>query len=382
LLAQFEYPLPELAVEIEEITVETNNVFEGSFRVRNTGGGRLSGQITSYGACAVFTPAVFEGSARINYRITAADYRAGDVVRTGAVIMSNGGEKYIPVTLTVTAASIQTKEGMAITNMRAFLDYARLYPNQAANLLAAPQFKELLKRNHFEFIDAYEYIVSDTNRQRAAECLLRLSGLKKSAKINVLQKYTEVKLRPFQRETYFGRIPIKMEGWGYIDDNVAVKNFSNWLKPLSTISQAIEESGMFNFSIDPALLKGRFASDTFVFAGSPGAEAVVAVIRQPYIRARANKESYGPGENGIIYITNNTGMDLMLEIQPSQPFVQFEAKGHFIGGYAEIPFQTRLSGFQAMTLKRQPAVVFIDIRAKVRDEPVFRRLSVRIGDFI
>ena len=291
MLAQFEYPLPELAVDIEEINAETNGVYEGSFYIRNTGGGRLSGQITSYNPCASFDPAVFEGARRISYRVSAAVYRAGDVIHTGAVITSNGGERYIPVTLTVTAASIQTREGIAITNMRAFLDYARTYPNQAAKLLAAPEFKELLKRNHFEFINAYEYILSDTNRPRAMECLLRLSGLKKSAKINVLQKYTEVKLQPFQRETYFGRIPIKMEGWGYIGDNVVVKNNSAWLKPLSTVSQAAEESGMFNFSVDPALIKGRYASDAFVFSDNPVAEAVVTAIRQPFFSARANKES-------------------------------------------------------------------------------------------
>ena len=379
MLAQFEYPLPELTVDIDEINAETNGVYEGSFFIRNTGGSRLAGQITSYNACAAFTPAVFEGAGRINYSVTAADYRVGDVIHTGAVITSNGGEKYIPVNLTVTAASIQTKEGVTIANMRSFLEYARLYPNQAANLLASPRFRELLARNRFEFIDAYEYILSDTNRMRAMECLLRLSGLKKSAKINVLQKYVEVRLKPFQREMYFGRIPIKMEGWGYIEDNVIVKNSSKWLKPLSTVSQAAEESGMFNFSVDPALLRGRFASDTLIFADC--AEAVVTAVRQPYFHARANKESYGPGENGVIYVSNNTGMDLMMEIQPSQPFVQFEAKGHYIGGAADIPFQIRLTGFQSMALKKQPATALIDIRARVRDELVFRQLKIRIGDF-
>ena len=230
-------------------------------------------------------------------------------------------------------------------------------------------------------MDAYEHILSDTDRPRALECLLRLSGLKKSAKINVLQKYTEVKLQPFQRETYFGRIPIKMEGWGYVEDNVRIRNNSSWLKPLSTVSQAAGESGMFNFSIEPQLIKGRFASDSFIFADYPGAEAVVAVIRQPYFRAKANKEFYSPGEGGAVYVTNNTGMDLMLDIQTSQTFVQFEAKGHYIGGYAEIPFQTRLSGFQSLTIRKQPSEVFIDIRARVRDELVFQRLKVRIGDF-
>jgi len=381
MLAQFEYPLPVLSADIDEISVETNGEHEGSFFIRNTGGGRLTGQITSYGGCAAFTPASFEGPRRINYRVSAADYRAGDVIRTGAVITSNGGEKYIPITLTVTAASIQTKDGATITNMRTFLDYARLYPDLAADMLATPQFRALLDRNHFEYMSAYEHIMSDTNRPRALECLLRLSGLKKGAKINVLQNQIEVKLQPFQRETYFGRIPIKMEGWGYVGDTVAVKNGSRWLKPLSTISQALEDSGMMNFSVEPALLKGRFASDTFVFADDPGAEAVVAVIRQPYLSARTNKESYNPGDTGVIYATNNTGADLMLEIQPSQPFVQFGAKGHYIAGYAEIPFQVRLSGFQSM-VKRQPAVVIIEIRAKVRNEFILKRLSVRIGDLL
>ena len=382
MLAQFEYPLPELSVDIEEITAETSGVYEGSFFIRNTGGGRLTGRITPDGACAAFAPAAFKGPGRVNYRISAMEYRAGDLIHTGAVITSNGGEKYIPITLTVTVASIQTKEGMTITNMRSYLEYARLYPPQAAALLTAPNFEALLRRNHFEFIDVYGHLLSDPDRPRAAECLLRLSGLKKGAKINILQRYTEVKLLPFQRETYFGRIPIKMEGWGYVDDNVTVKNRSPWLKPLSTVSQAADESGMFNFSVDPTLFDGHYAADTFVFSDSPGAEAAVAVIRLPYIQARTNKESYSPGETGVIYVTNNTGMDLMLEIKPSAQVVQFEAKGHYISGYAEITFQVKRTGFQPISARRQPAAVSIDIRARVRNESVSRRLTVRIGDFL
>jgi len=382
MLAQYEYPLPELMADVDEILAETNDVYEGSFFIRNAGGGRLSGLITPHSACLEFTPAVFGGPGRIHYRVSAAGGRVGDIIHTGAVISSNGGEKYIPVTLTVTAASIQTKEGITVTNMRSFLDYARQYPNQAAGLMAAPAFKAMLTRSHFEYINAYEYILSDTNRPRAMECLLRLSGLKKGAKISVLQKYTEVKLLPFQGEKYFGRIPIKMEGWGYIGEEITVRNNSAWLKPLSTVSQAIDESGMFNFCVDPALFKGRRASDALVFAGSPEDEAVITVIRQPYFRVRANKEYYSPGELGIIAVTNNTGTDLKLDIQPSQPFVQFEARGHFISGYAEIPFQIKLTGFQSMTIKRQPADVLIDIRARVREELAFRRLKIRIGDFL
>ena len=382
MLAQFEYPLPELAVDISDIEAEAHDVYEGSFFIRNIGGGRLSGQIISHNACAVFMPDTFEGPRRIYYRVSAEGYHVGDVIRTGAVIMSNGGEAFIPVTLTVTAAAIQTDEGVTITSIRSFSDYARQYPNRAANLLAAPQFKLLLERNHFEFLDAYEYILSDTNRPRALECLLRLSGLKKGAKINVLQKYTEVRLKPFQREVFYGRIPIQREGWGYIEDKAVVKNNSGWLKPLSTVSLALEESGMFNYSIDPTLLKGRYGSDILKIADNPEAEALITAIRQPYFAARANKEIYIPNETGIIYMTNYTGMDLMFEIQPSQPYIQFEARGHYIGEYAEIPFQIRLSAFHTMTIKRQPADVFIDIRARVRDELVFRKLRIRIGDFL
>ena len=382
MLAQFEYPLPELLVSIDEIEAETHSVYEGSFFIRNTGGGQLSGQITSHNTCAVFTPETFEGLKRINYRISAADYQAGDVIRTGAVIMSNGGEKYIPITLTVTAASIQTDEGITITSIRSFLDYARQYPNRAADLLVSPQFKRLLKRTSFEYIEAYEHILSDTDRQRALECFLRLSGLKKGAKINVIQKNTEVKLNPFQREVYFGRIPIQKEGWGYIDDKVYVKNGSPWLKPLNTVSQAIEESGMFNFSIDPTLLKGRFGSDTLVLSENSEAEAFVTAIRLPYFKVRSNKESYIPGSSGIIYVTNYTGMDLMLEIKSSQTYIQFDARGHYIGAYAEIPFHVKMSAFHTMLIKRQPAMVLLSIRARVRDELVFRQLKIRIGDFL
>ena len=381
MLTQFEYPLPELSVDISEIEVETHNVFEGSFHVRNKGGGQLSGQIISHSPCAEFTPDSFEGHAQIRYRVYATGNNIGDIVRTGAVIISNGGELFIPITLTVTAASILTEEGITIINIRTFLDYARQYPNRAANMMNSPEFKDLLVRTNFEFIEAYKYILTDENKQRALECLLRLSGLKKGAKVNVIQRYTDIRLKPFQREMYYGRIPIKMEGWGYVDDIVYIKNKSEWLNPLSTVSQALYESGMFNYSIDPSLIKGRYASDSLILASNPEAEAVITVIREPYLKVKLNKESYNPNSSGVVYVKNYTDLDLMLEIQPSQPYVAFEAKKHYVGEYAEIPFQIKLSTFQSMAIKKQPAIASINIQARVRDDLVFRQLKIRIGDF-
>jgi len=381
MLAQFEYPLPELSVDISEIEVETHNVFEGSFHVRNKGGGQLFGQIVSHSPCAEFTPDSFEGHEQIHYRIFATGYDIGDIIRTGAVVISNGGELFIPITLTVTAASILTEEGITITNIRTFLDYARQYPNRAANLMSTPEFRELLERTNFEFIEAYKYILTDENKQRALECLLRLSGLKKGPKINVVQRYTDIRLKPFQREMHYGRIPIKMEGWGFIDDFVYIKNKSEWLSPLSTVSQALYESGMFNYSIDPSLIKGRYVSDSLILSGNPEAEAVITVIREPYLKVKLNKESYNPNSSGILYVKNYTDLDLMLEIQPSQPYVAFEAKKHYVGEYAEIPFQIKLSTFQSMAIKKQPAIASIDIQARVRDDLVFQQLKIRIGDF-
>jgi hypothetical protein len=379
ILAQFEYPLPSLSLDINEIDVETAGEYEGSFFIRNTGGGRLSGQITSYNENIVFTPETFDGPRRISYRITTDKHQIGDIIRTGAVILSNGGEKYLPITVQVNAASIITAEGIRVTNVRQFADYARQYMDSAAALLSRKEFRMLLSRTNFEFLDIYDHVISDPDKSRALDCFLRLSGLKKAARVFALQKEVIVKIAPFQREKDFGRIPIQVDGWGYIKDQVFIRNNSPWLKVLSNIKQAIEDSNMLTFCVDPTLISNHTSSDA-IHVG-PDSEARVIVIRQPVIAASLNKETYAVDEDGLVLVNNYSGIDLLLDIEATESCVHFDARGHYVSEIAKIPFYIRPTTFQAMSYKRQPEECFINIRAVVKDELLFRRLKLTIGDY-
>ncbi|MDR1913012.1 MAG: DUF5717 family protein [Clostridiales bacterium] len=379
-LAQFEYPLPVLAIDIDAIEIETPDIFEGSFNIRNTGGGRIIGQIISHSPAVTFHPSEFENKTKILYRMDVNRFRTGDVVKTGAVILSNGGERYLPIVIRVNTASILTPEGINIADVDMFAEYARQYPKNAEKLLYSSEFKNLLTRTHFEFINIYEKTLSDEDRSRALECFLRLSGLKKAAVVSVLQKQLEINILPFQREKYFGRVPIKLDGWGYVNDTVEVKGGSPWLAPLTGVRRALENSNMLTFSVDPTKITERYSSDALRLCGNPRSEVGISVVRRPFISIALNKEMYGTEDSGYLSVNNYTGMNLLLDVQPSETFIVFDAKGHYIAEQAHIAFYVRPTAFQTLSLKKQPKSVTIDVRCMVQDKLIVKRLALSVGE--
>jgi hypothetical protein len=376
---EFEYPRPLLVTDVDEIDVETDGELDGAFKIRNTGGSAISGQIVVRGTVVSFAPTAFEGATTVTWHIDARKYQAGDVIHSGAVILSNGGEKYLPVTVRVSLSSILTPEGKRIGSARGFASYAKDYPEQASRLFYTEDFRAMLIRSRFEYMDLYERSLTDPEPERAVERFLRLCGLKRPAKIIPLQTQTEIYISPFGREKYFGRIPVKQEGWGYVSDTVSVMNGSPWLTPLSGVRHALENAGMLAFSVDPSLISGRYSADAFLLSDQPDAITHITVIRRPFFFARPDRESYGLNEMGIILIDNYTGQDLLLEIDTSEPYVTFEAKGHYIGEHARIPFAIKPGAFQALTLKKAFAKVYILIKTRVRDEYVGKRLEITVG---
>ncbi|MDR1001516.1 MAG: DUF5717 family protein [Clostridiales bacterium] len=378
---EFEYPRPVLVTDVDEIDIETDGEHDGAFKIKNTGGSAISGQIIARGTAVSFAPTTFEGAATVTYHVDARKYQAGDIIRTGAVILSNGGEKYLPITIRVSLSSILTPEGKRVGDVRGFADYAKNYPTQAAKLLYTEDFRAILIRSRFEYMDLYERSLTDPNPERAAERFLRLCGLKRPAKIVPLQTQTEIYVSPFDRKKYIGSIPIKQEGWGYVSDTVAVQNKSPWLTALSGVRHALENAGMLAFSVDPALISNRYSADAFLLSDQPGALTHVTVVRRPFFIARTDRESYGISEMGSLLVNNYTGQDLLLEIDTSEPFVSFEARGHYIGEQAHIPFMIKPTAFQALSLRKAFATVYILVKTRVRDEYMGKRLEIVVGGY-
>lgn len=387
IMEQFEYPLPVLDIDTEKIVIETTGSCEGSFKIKNAGGGLLSGSIMSNSRAITFYPdSINKNDINVTYQVNPDVYKVGDVIHTGVVIMSNGGEKIIPIIIKITPPAIITKEDVKISTLKDFMAYSRRFPLPARQLFMSKDFMMWLISIEYEFMEAFEQLTKDPVKERAVDNFLILSGLKKKTKIMLLEDKIEVSLKPLQKGIYYGAIPIKKSGYGYVEEEVYTKNGAPWLK-LSTdkvISADFggEETAEIRFSIDTVLIKTKYAAET-VCVGGDGCRACITVKRLPFLQVKLSKESFAQEDKGWIKITNHAGCDLMLDILLQDTFIKLEGKKYFVGEYAEIPFEVKLSAFQAaqMSIRKQPYLnTIISIRGNLDGTPIRKNVSLSVGE--
>lgn len=382
-----EYPLPLLATESETIVIETSARYEAHLTVRNKGGGVLSGRITSNTRCLVFTPEEFEGNrVKIHYSFSPGSYKTGDTVNTGALIISNGGEKLIPVVIRITPPAIITEEGNPISSLQGFAEYAKEKPQKAQVLFASPAFKRFLTDMGHGMIAAYEKMAADPSAERAMEQFLIISGLKERTRIIVLKDFFDITVKPGDVGLIHGIIPIRREGWGYFDEPVVIRNSSPWLNTASHISQQDFKNGdlaEIPFAIDPRGLTGKkYNGDAVLFGGEKPARVRISVRRLGAVEFRVLKESYGFSDSGTLIMQNNTAETYEVEITPSEPFIRFDSLRRYFRGYMEVPFQIKMNPLMTaqFAFMSQPYVV-AEIEVREKTGRFKKTIRIHIGEW-
>lgn len=392
--SRFEYPLPMLSVSTDMLLIETKDRYEGRFTVKNTGGSLLSGRILSRTRSIVFEPSQWEGNeAVITYRFTpeASDgWKPGDVLDTCAVVCSNGGEKKIHITIRLTKMAIATDEGITVANIRDFYDYAAAYPSQARRLFVDSEFYMLLLATGFEYIEAYELLHKDMNRERALDNFFILAGFKRKTTLTLPKTYLEFTRKPNETSMIYGNFLVQKSDAGYLEAPLTPQNGAPWLtlssERLITSDFNEANTAMVKFNIDPLSVKGRYARET-VSVGPQEQDAVRVEIvfkRQTAFTARLSRESYRFDDHGAIEIVNNTGGDLVLELFCEDSYIRFAARKYPVGERLEIPFDVKLSAFMTaqMMFRRMPFLrTVIELRTVCRDAVVRTKLPLTVGEW-
>jgi len=165
---KYEQSIPSLKVDALSLSRE------GSFIIKNIGGGLLTGSIISRVQDLNINPITWSGNNQvINYAYT-SDHPANGYI----YITSNGGEMAIPVNFESNAMTIQTDEGHKIADIQDFYNYAKDYPAGARRLFTSSDFYMLLLSNGYKYMEIYENLHKDVNRERALDNFFILSGLK------------------------------------------------------------------------------------------------------------------------------------------------------------------------------------------------------------
>jgi hypothetical protein len=356
----FESPLPELTTDIEKITVETSGNYEGSFIVKNTGGGELMGNILSNSGVIKFTPSYFNSKkTTVFYTLDISILKPGDVITTSVVIMSNGGEKIIPVTIKILPFCIETKENIKIATLKDFYRYAKKHPVSARQIFMTHDFSVWLTGISYPYMDSYEKLAVDPNKERALDNFFIISKLKKQAFAEPIAKDITVTVNPYKDKSVEGFLEFKRQSWGYTEEAVKLVNEKKWITlskdKLTSADFDENNTAKIGYTIKPYYVTEKTDFEKITVGGN---FIMFYVKKTPPLSGVLSDETFTSSKRGYVLVTNNTGRDLTIEVSVSDNSVKFESARFLISSFAKIPFDIKLPvAVSAQFLfKRRPSI--------------------------
>ena len=407
---KYETPLPKLSVDIDALSLETRSAHSGSFYIKNIGGGSLVGRILSRCKGLSFEPREFEGNAKIEYTFNAASagLGIGEAVSSRFFVTSNGGEKEIPITAKHIKMSVATPEGRQIANLRDFYEYAQAHPSQARRIFIDSEFYMLLLASGYEFMEVYETLHRDANRERAMDNFFILSGLKKRTELEIMGEAASPLVfsasyranphnvtKPSAGEKVFeyygdtreisGEFKVKKSDDGYADAAIISENEAEWLKlstgKLGAADFGEDRTATVSFAIDPSKIK---QSSGYIFARErvhvAGQFVDIIYNSLPPLVLKLNRASYRYADKGVIEVHNNTGAVVNMDIFCPENFIRFEQTSFSVGARAELPFEVKLSRFMnaQMLFRKLP---YMKTVIEVRTSGAKKTLPIIVGDW-
>lgn len=350
-LAHLEHPAPKIALNATRFDVEGAGIAEGEFEVSNIGEAELAGKIASSSDILSFSPMEFFGAkTRVEYSLNLEGLSGQH--KLSAIISSNGGEKMLNFDVKVNPPPLTTKDGARLATLEHFLEYARQKPVAARQIFGQKEFMIWLFNTGYSAMDIYEQMAADPNKERGLDNFLVFSGLKTKAALALEQK--KITHNADRKEAITGGFVVRRSAWGFVEGNLIVNPEAHWLKLSKTkLTQAdFDENNMaeVDYIIAPEEI-GKPRGDTakVTLYGESGQNIYIRCSLAAPFRAYLGREAYYFEDLGKLHLINNTGRDLMIDIQ-CESYVKFQAKRYFISKSAEIDFEIKFSNQKAASL--------------------------------
>ncbi|MCL2203901.1 MAG: DUF5717 family protein [Defluviitaleaceae bacterium] len=384
----FEQPLPVLDVSEEALLIETKDSATGSLTVKNLGGSVLKGYVCSRHRALTFEPDWWEGnSAALSYHFNPAHtgISPGQSLQTQVYICSNGGEAALPVTIKLTKMAITTREGQIIANVRDFYDYALAYPMQARQIFTDSEFYMLLMAVGYPYMEVYESLHKDANRERAMDNFFILSGLKEKTTLFLPKQRFVYDQNHGDMGKIYGQIMVEKSDRGFYEAPIAPESAPPWLtlsaNRLISSDFDAQNQARVNFCIDPVHISARYARERVRIENC----TAELIFRRPLpLTARLNREAFRFEDKGIIEISNHSGGDLAIEVFCPDAYVRFAARTYSVGTYYEVPFGVKLSPFMnaGRLFRRTPFMrTAIEIKGTSPGRVFKLRLPLTVGEW-
>lgn len=205
--ASLDFSCPEI-----ELSVQAGEMAEGSFTIYGPEGILTEGYVVSSDLRMECLTSSFAGSQdEIFYRVDVSDRKAGDEIKGAFHIVSNQGEYYLPFSVIVKAAVIESSLGK-IKNLFHFTNLAKTNWEEAVNLFYSQEFEQIFTGNDRQYYTAYKGLsYKYGNEHNVEEFLLEIN--KKKA-VEFIPEESQIRIEnPSPLSRY--ALVINRNGWGY-----------------------------------------------------------------------------------------------------------------------------------------------------------------------
>lgn len=374
-----EYPLPNIQIDIDKIAINMNEKNSGVINIKNIGGGILSGDIVSNTDCLLLDKENFLGNdVKIEYNIVPSVYSSGEFIKSEVVIISNGGQVYIPVYITISSFDYLQCIKEKIYTIKEFYGYYLKNYIEAIRIFYSYEFMIWLKNINYKHIDVVEEILKDSNKQRAIDNFFVLSKMKEKSYIKLSQKIFKYKYFTTNTESdIIGIIPIKLIGSGYFEEDIVLEDDIDFIKILKNkiTNKDFDEDG--NYNLEFRILKNKinnfFERRKIVF-NKTNESVIIELSKKKPVEILLEKEYFTTTDSGVLKILNNTEKDIIIEIVPKDTFIFFEGKKYLVSKYTEIGFNVKMTGFlkAQMDFTKRPNIESEILIKAILDDDIYK----------
>lgn len=216
-----EYNLPEVEVSVTDIdkTIETGELYRGSFEIFGKNDNELKGIVYSTSEKFKIVNDQFVGKVnRIEYIIDGKYCETGDVIEGRVNIVSNGGELFVPYRINVKEESIPSSLG-EISNMFHFINLVKQEYDEALKMFLSKDFERIILKNNVADRCLYNGLIKSYSKKRALEEFI--IAINKKQEVSVELSDTK---RDYERleDSYGDILNLTRNTWGYLDMKVSV----------------------------------------------------------------------------------------------------------------------------------------------------------------
>ena len=310
---------------------------------------------------------------------------AGQSKTFNATLITNAGEKELPITLVLDRFSILAQD-KRITNAQDFFNFATGSPKEkeeAAKIFVSEDFIKLLEESDFAYLNAAKILQKDLNILRAMDNFFIIADLKEACSLKV--ETPRITLETAGKAPIIDKLRILKTNDGYVDARIMLYRNAPWLKlgRLELNSEDYENGATHvNYSVIPRLLDQNWDMERLIFVDALTKTDILATVditlrRAPLFSAQITKKALLFDDSALLILESKLDSSIEVRIFCKEQHLRFERTAFVFKGRAEIPFSAKLSRLTDMQFAiRKIPILDLEIEIEAKSEVTGQRAKI------